>query len=41
MAGFADADDHVDKQKDHPNKIMSGKECMETKGWGGMVFICC
>jgi hypothetical protein len=31
MAGFTYADDHKQEKKEHPNKIMSGKECMETK----------
>ena len=31
MAGFIYADDHKQEKKEHPNKIMSGKECMETK----------
>jgi len=36
MAGFADADGHIDKQKDHPNKIMNNEQCMETKA--GVIF---
>jgi hypothetical protein len=31
LSGFAFADGHKQEKKDHPNKIMSGKECMETK----------
>ena len=31
MAGFTYANDHKLEEKDHPNKIMSGKECMETR----------
>ena len=31
MAGFTYADDHKQEKKEYPNKIMSGKECMETK----------
>ena len=31
LSGFIYADGHKQEKKDHPNKIMSGKECMETK----------
>jgi hypothetical protein len=31
MAGFTYANDHKLEEKEHPNKIMSGKECMETR----------
>jgi hypothetical protein len=31
LSGFAFTDDYKKEKKDHPNKIMSGKECMETK----------
>jgi hypothetical protein len=36
MMGALYADDHKKENKDHPNKLMSAKECMETKsgiGW--------
>ena len=31
LSGFIYADGHKDEKKDHPNKLMSGKECIETK----------
>ena len=36
MFGTLYADDHKKEKKEHPNKLMSAKECMETKdaiGW--------
>ena len=36
MFGSLYADDHKKEKKEHPNKLMSAKECMETKdaiGW--------
>ena len=36
MFGSLYADDHKKEKREHPNKLMSAKECMETKdaiGW--------
>ena len=36
MFGSLYADDHKKRKREHPNKLMSAKECMETKsgiGW--------
>jgi len=36
MFGSLYADDHKKEKKEHPNKLMNAKECMETKdaiGW--------
>tara|TARA_Y100000389_G_scaffold109974_1_gene107101 strand:+ start:72 stop:449 length:378 start_codon:yes stop_codon:yes gene_type:complete len=31
LSSFIYADGHKDEKKDHPNKLMSGKECIETR----------